>query len=61
MTDIMTDLKEEILKMTGDSFDKGAKAAIESTIIALEALYQKDPTITIGEVLNILRLHLTTI
>jgi len=48
-------LKEEILKMADDSFLEGAKAAMESTIVALEALHKVKPDLTISDVIDIMK------
>lgn len=56
MTDCNPEFKNNIMKLAGESFDEGAKAAIESLVVALEKLIELQPNISGTEVLAAIKI-----
>jgi hypothetical protein len=51
----MKSLEEEILRMNGESFDEGARAAFESLLETLEVVYLKNPTLSFAEIILLIK------
>lgn len=49
-------LQEEIIEMTGESFDEGARSYHDSLVLALEVLYTKQPDLTFSEVITVIKM-----